>query len=62
MEKKNSDINGKNLEMVHREEKRDLNIKKKRILWELSDSIRKSNIKIIDISQEEREKGTESLS
>ena len=32
MEKKNSDINGKNLEMVHREEKRDLNIKKKRIL------------------------------
>ena len=30
MEKKNSDINGKNLEMVHREEKRDLNIKKKK--------------------------------
>ena len=47
--------------MMQREGKRDLSIKNKITLQELSDSVRKSNIRITGIpGEEEREKGTES--
>lgn len=49
--------------MVQKEEERDLSIKRNEIaLWELSDSIRNSNIRIIGIlEKEKREQGMESL-
>ena len=61
MEKRITDIEYRNLEKMQREGERHLNIKNERTLWELSDSIRKSKIKIIGIPEEEREKKTKSL-
>ena len=63
MEKRITDIEYRNLEKMQREGERHLNIKNERTLWELSDSIRKSNARIAGLPEgEEREKGPESLS
>lgn len=63
MEERISDIEDRNLEITQMEEERDLRLKRnERTLQELSDSIRKSNIRIMGIPEgEEREKGTENI-
>ena len=55
------DIKDRNLETMQREEERDMSIKNKWSLQELSDSIRMSNIKVKGIPEKKREKRVESL-
>lgn len=56
-----SELKDRNLEMIQVEEERELRFFKKEILQEMSDSIRKSNIRIIGIPEGEwRKKGSES--
>ena len=58
MEKILSNLADRNLEMIQVEEERIARLKRsKETLWELSDPIRKANIKIMDIKEEEMEKG-----
>ena len=62
MKERICDLKDRNLEMTQREKETELSIKKRheRILQELYDSIEQSNIRIIEIpEEEEREKGTE---
>lgn len=63
MDKSISELKDRNLEMIKVEEGREESFNKyKRILWELSDSIRNSNIRIMGIPRgQKRKKGTESL-
>ena len=64
MEERISKSKERNLEMIKVENERILRSerkKKKEIPWELSNSIRKRNIRIMVILEEEREKGAESL-
>ena len=59
MEEGISDTEDRNPEVIQKEEKRYLSIK--RTLWEISDSISKSNIRIIATQEGERKKVIESL-
>uniref|UniRef100_A0A9L0SGW0 L1 transposable element RRM domain-containing protein n=1 Tax=Equus caballus TaxID=9796 RepID=A0A9L0SGW0_HORSE len=63
MEERISELEDRNLEMIHMEEERELRFfKNEEILQEISNSIRKSNIRIIVIPEgEERKRGLESL-
>nr|ACC62065.1 hypothetical protein [Rhinolophus ferrumequinum] len=63
MDERISDTEDRNLEITQMEEDRDLRLKRnERTLQEFSDSIRKSNIRIMGIPEgEEREKGTENI-
>lgn len=65
MEQRISDIKHRNLEMMQREEETNLSIKKyiyRRALQELSDSFQKSNIRIIETPEEDREREQRSYS
>ncbi|KAF6357110.1 hypothetical protein mRhiFer1_010033 [Rhinolophus ferrumequinum] len=64
MEERLSDIEDRNLKMTRMEDERDLRHKRnEKTLQELSDSVRKSNIRIMGIPEgEERQKGTETNS
>lgn len=63
MQERSSDVKDRNMEMMPMKEERDLRVKRnERTLQELSDSIRKSNIRIMVLPEgEEREKDIESL-
>ena len=63
MEKRISIIQNRNTDMLQMEEERELRLKRnEESLWEISDSIRNCNIRIIGIPEgEERKRGTESL-
>lgn len=62
MKEKISNIKDRNLEMMQREEERDLTVKRnERALQELPDSIRKSNIGIRDIPRGEGEGNREPI-
>ena len=58
-----SNLEDRNIERLQMEEERELRLKRtEEILWEISDSIRKCNIKTTGIIEGEgREKGAESL-
>ena len=53
MEERMSNLKDRNVEGIQVEEERKLRFKEMKKLWELFDSIRKSNIKIMGISEEE---------
>ena len=59
MEERISEPEDKNLEMIEVEEERDSRyFKNRKILWERSDSLRKSNIRVIgNPERKERKKG-----
>lgn len=58
MKNRISKLENRILEMIQVEEERIIRLKRsKETLWELSDPIRKANIKIMDIKEEEMEKG-----
>ena len=63
MEDRISNLEDRNIEMLQIAEERELRLKRNEdILWEISNSIRKCNIRIIGNPEgEEREKGAESL-
>ena len=62
MEERISKLEDRNTEMFPVEEEKRTKIFKKLTLWELSDSIRKANIRIMGIpEEEEREKGAEGI-
>lgn len=63
MGKRISDIEDRNLEMTEMEEEKDLRVQgNERTLQELSDSIRKGNMRIISIPEgEERQNGTANI-
>ena len=63
MEERISKLEDRNLEMIQVEEEREIRyFKNEKILWELSDSFRKGNIKVMSIPEgKEKEKGAESL-
>lgn len=62
MEERISKLEDRNTEMFPVEEEKRMKIFKKLTLWELSDSIRKANIRIMGIpEEEEREKGAEGI-
>uniref|UniRef100_A0A9L0SHU0 L1 transposable element RRM domain-containing protein n=1 Tax=Equus caballus TaxID=9796 RepID=A0A9L0SHU0_HORSE len=63
MEERISNLEDRNIEMLQAEEERELRLKRnEETLRELSDAIRRGNLRIIGTSEgEEREKGAESL-